>query len=131
MATPPVVHPRSSRNICLVYGRCFGLYAERPCQLIADVFEPMPCKPGQPARHDYLYERNGVCNTFLMFSPHAAWQHIKVTERRTKQNFAECTEGGRAEISIEQFTSNSPLTQFLREISYPQNAKLSRLAEQT
>jgi hypothetical protein len=48
------------------------------------------------------------------------------------QNCSDCTAlGGPVEISIEQFTSSSPLTQFLREISYPQNAKLSRLAEQT
>jgi hypothetical protein len=49
-----------------------------------------------------------------------------------EQSRSDCTAlGGRAEILIEQFTSSSPLTQFLREISYPQNAKLSRLAEQT
>lgn len=66
---------------------CFD---ERPCQLVADVFEPLPRKVGQPARYDYLYERNGVCNAFMMFAPHSAWRNVKVTQRRTKRDFAEC-----------------------------------------
>jgi hypothetical protein len=66
---------------------CFD---ERPCQLVADVFEPLPRKAGQPARYDYLYERNGVCNAFMMFAPHLAWRNVKVTRRRTKHDFAEC-----------------------------------------
>lgn len=66
---------------------CFD---ERPCQLLADVFEPLPPRPGQSSRFDYLYERNGVCNTFMMFAPHLAWRQVKVTRRRTKRDFAEC-----------------------------------------
>ena len=31
-------------------------------QLIVETRAPIPAKPGQPARHDYEYERNGVAN---------------------------------------------------------------------
>jgi hypothetical protein len=35
-------------------------------QLIVETRTPIPVKPGQPARHDYEYERNGVANLFMM-----------------------------------------------------------------
>lgn len=65
---------------------CFD---ERPCQLMSDTFEPLPRKPGRAKRVDYEYERRGVCNTFLLFQPLAGWREVKVTERRTKQDFAQ------------------------------------------
>lgn len=65
---------------------CFD---ERPCQLIADAFEPLPRRPGQAKRVDDQYERHGVCNAFMMFQPLAGWRMVKVTQRRTKQDFAQ------------------------------------------
>ena len=47
-------------------------------------------KPGEVARYDYEYERQGVCNLFMFFEPLRAWRHVKVTERRTKVDFAHC-----------------------------------------
>src|SRR4051812_28447134 len=35
-------------------------------QLIIETRAPIPAKPGQPTRHDYEYERNGVANLFMM-----------------------------------------------------------------
>lgn len=64
---------------------CFD---ERPCQLVADVFEPLPRKAGRAQRVDYAYERHGVCNAFVLFQPLAGWREVKVTERRTKLDFA-------------------------------------------
>src|SRR5215469_9644803 len=34
-------------------------------QLRTDVRTPLPVEPGQPARQDYEYEREGVCNVFV------------------------------------------------------------------
>lgn len=59
-------------------------------QLIAETRTPLPIKPGEVARYDYEYERQGVCNLFLFFEPLRAWRHVKVTERRTKVDFAHC-----------------------------------------
>ena len=64
---------------------CFD---ERPCQLVADVFEPLPRKAGRAQRVDYAYERHGVCNAFMLFQPLAGWREVKVTARRTKLDFA-------------------------------------------
>jgi hypothetical protein len=52
-------------------------------QLIIDTRAPIPAKPGQPARHDYEYERNGVANLFMVFAPLEGWRHVKVTDRHT------------------------------------------------
>jgi hypothetical protein len=39
-------------------------------------------KPGQPARYDYEYERNGTANLFMLATLEA-WRHVKVTDRHT------------------------------------------------
>jgi len=57
-------------------------------QLFKEVRDPLPMKPGQPARHDYEYERNGTANLFMMFAPLEGRRHIKVTERRTAIDYA-------------------------------------------
>lgn len=49
----------------------------------------LPAEPGQPLRQDYEYERHGVCNLFLAFEPLRGWRKVRVTDRRTKQDFAE------------------------------------------
>lgn len=65
---------------------CFD---ERPCQLIADVMTPLPLKPGQPYRFDYEYERRGIANLFGVLEPRTGSRWFQVTERRTKQDFAQ------------------------------------------
>lgn len=66
---------------------CFD---ERPKQLISEARTALPGHPGRPARYDYEYKRNGVANLFMMFEPLAGKRHVKVTERRTKKDWAEC-----------------------------------------
>lgn len=66
---------------------CFD---ERPKQLISEMRKPIPSKPGKVSRYDYEYRRNGVANLFMMFEPLAGRRHAKVTNRRTKKDFAEC-----------------------------------------
>lgn len=63
---------------------------ECPYQLLSDVQPPLPVAPGQPVRVDYEYEREGTCNLFMFFEPHRGWRHVKVTDRRTAQDFAAC-----------------------------------------
>jgi hypothetical protein len=46
-------------------------------------------KPGQPQRQDYEYERQGVCNLFLAIEPLRGRRKVRVTDRRTAQDFAE------------------------------------------
>jgi transposase len=46
-------------------------------------------EPGQPRREDYEYERHGVVNLFLAVEPLRGWRQVRVTDRRTKRDFAE------------------------------------------
>ena len=66
---------------------CFD---EHPLQLIAETRQPLPAQPGQPARYDYEYRRNGTRNLFVFLEPLQGWRHVAVTQRRTKIDFAEC-----------------------------------------
>lgn len=65
---------------------CFD---ERPCQLIGDVIEPLPPKPGEIAKYDSHYRRGGTCHVLMSFEPLAGWRESRVTKRRRKQEFAE------------------------------------------
>ena len=58
-------------------------------QLIIETRAPIPAKPGQPARHDYEYERNGVAHIFMMFSPLEGWRHVKVTDRLAAADYGQ------------------------------------------
>src|ERR1700704_1628702 len=66
---------------------CFD---ESPTQLIGEVREPIPAKPGQLERYDCEYRRNGTVNLFVFLDAHRPWRRVKVTDRRTNQDFAEC-----------------------------------------
>ena len=57
-------------------------------QLIVETRAPIPVKPGQPARHDYEYERNGVANLFMIFAPLEGWRRVKVTDRHAAPDYA-------------------------------------------
>jgi hypothetical protein len=57
-------------------------------QLLADMREPIPAKPGSPERFDYEYKREGGANLFMFFEPLAGKRHVKVTEQRTRKDWA-------------------------------------------
>ena len=61
---------------------------ESPKQLIGETRMPVPCSLGQPARYDYEYRRCGTCNIFLACQPLAGKRMVKITERRTKKDWA-------------------------------------------
>jgi transposase len=67
---------------------CFD---ERPCQLLADVRDPLPMEPGgRPnKRVDSEYERRGTANVLMAFEPLKGRREMKVTEHRRKLEFAE------------------------------------------
>ena len=67
---------------------CFD---ERPCQLLADVRDPLPvARQGQrAARRPRVYERGGTANVHVAFETLAGWLRVQVTGRRRKQEFAE------------------------------------------
>jgi hypothetical protein len=59
-------------------------------QLFGEVRPPRPARPGAPAQVDYEYERKGVCHQLTMCEPLRGWRHVRVTERRTRKDYAWC-----------------------------------------
>jgi len=66
---------------------CFD---ESPVQLVDDVMAPIPAAPGRARREDYEYERKGTSNLLVFLQPLGGWREVKVTDQRTKKDFAEC-----------------------------------------
>lgn len=65
---------------------------ETPRQLIRETRTPLAARPGQPARHDYEYERCGVANVFMATEPLAGRRITQVTERKGKVDWAQFVE---------------------------------------
>jgi len=59
-------------------------------QLFGEVKPAQSVRPGRQTRRDYEYERKGVCHQLLMCEPLRGWRHVKVTERRTRRDYAHC-----------------------------------------
>ena len=64
---------------------CFD---EKSVQLLAHIAPMRLAEPGQAARQDYEYKREGTSNLFLFVEPKAGFRQVLVTNRRTKQDFA-------------------------------------------
>ena len=61
---------------------------ESPKQLISETRVPIAASPGRAAKHDYEYKRCGLSNIFLACEPLAGKRMVKVTERKTKHDWA-------------------------------------------
>ena len=61
---------------------------ESPKQLIGETKTPIAASPGQVAKYDYEYKRHGVCNVFMASEPLAGKRLVKITERKTKIDWA-------------------------------------------
>jgi hypothetical protein len=61
---------------------------EKPKQLIGEERQKIAMKPGSPEKYDYEYQRNGNANIFIAIDPKAGKRDVKVTDHRTKKDFA-------------------------------------------
>jgi hypothetical protein len=103
-------------------------------QLIAETRVPITAQPGQPARYDYEYQRNGTANLFMMFAPLAGWRHVEVTDRHTAIDYAQILKdlsdkhfAGAAKIVLVQDNLNTHRPASLYEAFPPEEAR--RLVE--
>jgi hypothetical protein len=86
-------------DVLAVYTRPYDPRRPQVCldetsrQLLAEVNPPRPLAPGRPARHDYEYQRGGVCNLFLVTEPLAGWRDVMVSARRTRIDWAHSRQG--------------------------------------
>jgi hypothetical protein len=92
---PSAQYVAKMEDVLDVYARPYD--AQRPVVCVDEVSKTLhttphgrlPLAPGQPARQDYEYERQGVCNLFLAVEPLVGRRTVRVSERRTMQDFAE------------------------------------------
>ena len=60
---------------------------EKSKQLLQQTRSPIAAGPGQGAKEDYEYKRNGTRNIFVAVEPKGARRLIEVTRQRTKSDF--------------------------------------------
>src|SRR5918995_6321845 len=83
-------------DVLAVYTRAYDQRRPQVCldetsrQLLAQLTPPRPVAPGQPAREDYEYQRQGVCNVFLVCEPLRGWRNVTVSARRTRIDWPHC-----------------------------------------
>ena len=65
---------------------CFD---ERPSQLLDQVLTPIPAKPGVSRKKYQEYQRKGVCNALLAYNTDTGQRHLKVTDTKTKADYAD------------------------------------------
>jgi len=57
-------------------------------QMVGQVREPIPCKPGRPLRMDDEYVRKGVAQIFMEVEPLAGRRHVAIAEHRRRKDWA-------------------------------------------
>ena len=62
---------------------------EKPYQLLGEVREPLPMRPGDSQKIDSEYVRNGTCSIFVFTAPLEGIRHVSVLEHRTALDWAE------------------------------------------
>lgn len=81
-------------DVLEVYHRPFDPARPQVCldeaskQLLAEVREPLPVKPGEPERVDGEYTRHGTASLFLVCEPLAGRRQVFVRAQRKRQDFA-------------------------------------------
>jgi hypothetical protein len=58
--------------------------------LVSEGRQALPVGPGQPRRYDDDYRREGAWHLWMCVAASQGWRHVKVTTRRTAQDFALC-----------------------------------------
>ncbi len=102
---------------------------ESPKQLIGETKGPIAASPGKAAKYDYEYRRCGVCNIFMACEPLAGKRIVKITERKTKTDWAYFLEGiaaqydGAEKITLVMDNLNTHTPGSLYEAFRPDKAK--------
>ena len=58
-------------------------------QILSDLVEPLPMRPGTPKRVDDKYERHGVRALFMFYNPIDGWRRVGCRDSRTRQDWGE------------------------------------------
>ena len=58
-------------------------------QILEDLMEPLPMKPGSAKRIDDKYVRHEVRSLFMFYNPNTGWRRVGCRESRTRRDWAE------------------------------------------
>jgi hypothetical protein len=103
---------------------------ESPKQLIGTTRMDVPMKIGQEKRVDFEYIRKGICNIFIANEPLKGKRYVKITERKTKIDWAQFIKeiadqyyphAEKITLIMDNFKTHSPAA--LYEIFEPAEAK--------
>jgi DDE superfamily endonuclease len=61
---------------------------EQPKQLIGESRGAVPAAPGRPARVDYEYIREGLCEIWMFVEPLGGWRDVRVSARKAALDWA-------------------------------------------
>lgn len=61
---------------------------EQPYQLLDDVRDPVPARPGTTAKQDYEYRRCGTCSVFVAVEPKGGKRFVQARRHRKRGDFA-------------------------------------------
>lgn len=61
---------------------------EKPSQLLGQVRDPLPARPGRDACEDSEYVRCGTCSIFVWTEPLQGWRRVHALPQRTKIDWA-------------------------------------------
>jgi hypothetical protein len=61
---------------------------EQPIQLISHSRDPLPMRPGDTAKVDYEYVREGMCNAFMFVQPLGGWREVRVSKTKKAIDWA-------------------------------------------
>jgi hypothetical protein len=61
---------------------------EKPYQLLGEVREPLPMRPGDDTKLDSEYKRNGTCSIFIFVEPLRGYRYVSVRDQRTAIDWA-------------------------------------------
>jgi DDE superfamily endonuclease len=93
-AGPSAEYVAAMEDVLEVYHRPYDPQRPMVCmdesnkQLIAEVRQPLPPKPGAVAKQDCEYERRGTANIFMAVEPLAGKRTVQVTDQRTRIDWA-------------------------------------------
>lgn len=62
---------------------------EKPYQLLGEVRDPLPMRPGDDLKTDSEYKRGGTCSIFVFTEPLAGIRHVSAREHRAAKDWAE------------------------------------------
>jgi len=62
---------------------------ERPVQLVKDIRQPWPTRPGRPRRYDHEYERAGTACIFMFTEALQGWREVRVRPQRAAVDWAQ------------------------------------------